>query len=316
VHVPANSPTSVSNTALAWGGGDLTHTNSGNAASGSDTNVPVAQTPASISASGGSGQSTPVNTAFASPLQATVLDAGSQPIPGVTVTFTAPGSGASGTFPGSLLTVTETTNNSGVASSPTFTANSTYGNYTVVASVSGLTPTASFSLTNNPVPAVVSYSVVFGTQTYNLVGAASRTDLPWKVTGISVTFSEAITAASTNSLSGVTATGLSGLGTATLTWTISPLTNGAFSTSLLASGANGIQDAHGTYLGNGTAFSKSFSVLYGDYNADGVVSAADMVLVNAQIGQHNNIFADLNGDGVVNSLDVAVARSQIGATLE
>jgi len=316
VHVPANSPTSVSNTALAWGGGDLTHTNSGNAASGSDTNVPVAQTPASISASGGSGQSTPVNTAFASPLQATVLDAGSQPIPGVTVTFTAPGSGASGTFPGSLLTLTETTNNSGVATSPTFTANSTSGNYTVVASVSGLTPTASFSLTNNPVPAVISYSVVFGTQTYNLVGAPSRTDLPWKITGISVTFSEAITAASTNSLSGVTATGLSGLGTATLTWTISPLTNGAFSTSLLASGANGIQDAHGTYLGNGTAFSKSFSVLYGDYNADGVVSAADMVLVNAQIGQHYNIFADLNGDGVVNSLDVAVARSQIGATLE
>jgi hypothetical protein len=479
VNVPANSPVSVSNTALAWGGGDLTHTNSGNAAAGTDSNVPVVQIPASISATGGSGQTTAVNSAFASPLQATVLDAGSNPIQGVTVTFTAPGSGASGTFPGGFLTATGATNASGVATSPAFTANSNSGSYTVAASVSGLGSTASFGLTNSaltqtitfnpianqvqgtplnlvatssstltvsfgslttgvctvvgtvatlsnpgictiqatqlgngtyaaaqpvnqsftvlatqtitfnpisnqplgtplnlvatasstltvsfaslttgvctvagtvatlsntgpctiqatqagngtyaaaqpvsrsfqvlPVPHVVSYSVVFGSQKHNLVGAPSRTDLPWKVTGISVTFSEPVTTANINSLSGVTTTGIAGLGTATLTWTISPLTNGVFSTSLAASGANGIQDANGTYLGNGTAFTQSFSVLYGDYNADGVVSAADMVLVNGQVSQPYNIFADLNGDGVVNTLDVSIARSQVGATLQ
>jgi uncharacterized repeat protein (TIGR02543 family) len=41
VDVPTNSPSSVSNTALAWGGGSLTQTNSGNAASGSDLDVTV-----------------------------------------------------------------------------------------------------------------------------------------------------------------------------------------------------------------------------------------------------------------------------------
>jgi hypothetical protein len=80
VNVPANSPTSVSNTALAWCGGDLTHTNSGNAASGTDSNVPVVQIPASISASGGSEQNANVGITFAQPLQATVLDGGNRPI--------------------------------------------------------------------------------------------------------------------------------------------------------------------------------------------------------------------------------------------
>ena len=37
VNVPASSPTSVTNTALAWGGGSLTQTGSGSAASGSDS---------------------------------------------------------------------------------------------------------------------------------------------------------------------------------------------------------------------------------------------------------------------------------------
>jgi len=160
VNVPANSPTSVSNTALAWGGGDLTHTNSGNAASGTDSNVPVVQTPASISASVGAGQSTNVGTTFAQPLQATVLDGGNNPINNVTVTFTAPGTGQSGTFPGGFLTATAGTNSSGVATSPSFTANSTSGSYAVVASVSGLTPTASFSLTNNALSQTITFNPI------------------------------------------------------------------------------------------------------------------------------------------------------------
>ena len=41
VNVPSNSPSSVTNTAKAFGGGDLVHTNSGNGVSGSDSNVPV-----------------------------------------------------------------------------------------------------------------------------------------------------------------------------------------------------------------------------------------------------------------------------------
>ncbi len=41
VNVPLNSPSSVTNTASAFGGGDLVHVNLGTAATGSDSNVPV-----------------------------------------------------------------------------------------------------------------------------------------------------------------------------------------------------------------------------------------------------------------------------------
>ena len=48
----------------------------------------------SVTATAGTPQSTAVNTAFGTALQATVRDAGNNPVSGVTVTFTAPGSGA------------------------------------------------------------------------------------------------------------------------------------------------------------------------------------------------------------------------------
>ena len=101
----------------------------------------------SITATAGTPQSATVSTAFTTALQATVKDAGSNPLSGVTVTFTAPGSGASGTFSGTG-TATAVTNGSGVATAPAFTANATAGSYTVTASVSGVAP-ANFSLTNS-----------------------------------------------------------------------------------------------------------------------------------------------------------------------
>jgi hypothetical protein len=83
--------------------------------------------PASIAATSGTPQSAQINTAFAAPFVATVKDAGGNPVGGLTVTFTAPGSGASGTFAGGGNTATATTNASGVATSPVFTANGTVG---------------------------------------------------------------------------------------------------------------------------------------------------------------------------------------------
>jgi uncharacterized repeat protein (TIGR01451 family) len=117
--------------------------------------------PASIAVTSGSSQSAAVSTAFAVPLVVTVSDAGGNAVSGVTVTFAAPGTGASGTFAGGVNTAL--TNAQGVATSPTFTANATTGSYTVVASVAGVTATASFSLTNTPVtttpqPVVVTIS--------------------------------------------------------------------------------------------------------------------------------------------------------------
>ena len=71
-------------------------------------------------------QSAAVSTAFANALAVTVRDAGNNPVAGVNVTFTAPGSGASGVFSNSTATITVATNASGVASAP-FTANGTAG---------------------------------------------------------------------------------------------------------------------------------------------------------------------------------------------
>ena len=87
-----------------------------------------------------------MSTAFATALQATVKDQGSNPVSGVVVTFTAPASGASGKF-GSGAT-TATTNSSGVATATAFTANATAGTYRVTATVAGVATPASFSLTN------------------------------------------------------------------------------------------------------------------------------------------------------------------------
>src|SRR5438445_2736192 len=92
-------------------------------------------------------QSATISTAFANALAVTVKDAGSNPVSGVNVTFTAPGSGASGVFSNSTGTIVVATNASGVASAP-FTANATAGGpYTVTAGATGLT-TVNFSLTN------------------------------------------------------------------------------------------------------------------------------------------------------------------------
>jgi hypothetical protein len=104
-----------------------------------------------VSAANGSGQATTVNTNFGSALQARVSDASANPVNGVTVTFTAPSSGASGRFSGAA-TATASTNASGIAVAPTLTANGTVGSYTVVATVSGVSASASFSLTNNTQP--------------------------------------------------------------------------------------------------------------------------------------------------------------------
>lgn len=209
VNVPANSPSSVTNVAAAWGGGDLVHTNASSAAISNADTVSVAS--------------------------------------------------------------------------------------------------------QTPPPTVISYSVLFGAQSFNLIGS-SRIHLPWEITGVQVVFSQPIATANVNSLSGVTTTGLAGVGTNTLTWTTIPIPIGSFATVLAGSGANAIKDATGNALNGGTSFSEGFKVLWGDFNDDGVVTASDAVLVNSARLMPYNIFADMNGDGVVNVTDVNVVRTRIGTS--
>src|SRR5271154_5667393 len=96
---------------------------------------------------GGTPQSATVNTAFAMPLVGTVTMGGS-PIRGALVTFTAPLTGATGTFPGATNTVTVTASASGVATAPAFTANTKAGTYSIVATIAGVSGSTNFNLTN------------------------------------------------------------------------------------------------------------------------------------------------------------------------
>jgi Zn-dependent metalloprotease len=97
----------------------------------------------------GSGQTASVEYDFANPLTVYVIDSSGNPVPNLTITFTAPASGASGTFFGTGNIVTAKTNTSGQATSPVFKANNTAGSYTIVASAPGYTETGVFSLTND-----------------------------------------------------------------------------------------------------------------------------------------------------------------------
>jgi hypothetical protein len=124
------------------GGGS---TNSGNNGVGS---------PTSLTATAGSAQSSAGTAAFATPLQVTVKDASGNLVSNVTVTFTAPSTGASGTFANGTATTTATTS-SGVATASTFTANSTAGSYAITATVTGISGSISFNLTNTPPPASI-----------------------------------------------------------------------------------------------------------------------------------------------------------------
>jgi len=163
-------------------------------------------------------------------------------------------------------------------------------------------------------PTVVSVRVLFGTQSYALSGNV-RNRLPWRVTGLRVTFSEAITSATLNSLTGLTPTAVAGIGTSTLTWTINPVALGNVTTALAGSGPNAITNATGSPLNNGAGATQSFRVLWGDFNDDGVVNSVDTVGVNNARSLPYNVFADANGSGVVDAADVTLVRSRLGATL-
>ena len=105
--------------------------------------------PSAVSAVGGSTpQTASVNAVYGTNLAVKVVDAAALPVAGATVTFTAPTSGASGSFAASASSATAVSGADGVATAPTFTANSTVGTFSVTASVAGVSSPATFSLTN------------------------------------------------------------------------------------------------------------------------------------------------------------------------
>jgi parallel beta-helix repeat protein len=105
--------------------------------------------PVAIATLAGTPQATGAGAAFPTRLQAVVRDVNSSPVPGVSVTFTGPSTGASGSFQGGT---TVTTDASGIATAPSLIANTTLGAFTVTATSPSASGTANFNLTNT-VPA-------------------------------------------------------------------------------------------------------------------------------------------------------------------
>ncbi|HEY1901224.1 MAG TPA: choice-of-anchor D domain-containing protein [Terracidiphilus sp.] len=146
---------------------------------------------ASIAVSSGSGQSAYEAGAFANPLVAVVKDTSGNAVQGVAVTFTAPSSGAGASFSNGAGAITIATDGNGLATEPVV-ANGTAGNYSVTATVAGISGSVSFSLTNMAGPAYPVYSVT--TLVDDAVSSGTNcTDPTFKVTSCSLR--DAITAA-------------------------------------------------------------------------------------------------------------------------
>jgi hypothetical protein len=89
-------------------------------------------------------QSAAVSTAFPIAPSVTVLNSSGKALAGISVTFSAPGSGASGAFSNLTASIAVATNGSGIASAP-FKANSTAGSHSITATASGY-PAVPFSM--------------------------------------------------------------------------------------------------------------------------------------------------------------------------
>src|SRR5467141_372859 len=199
----------------------------------------------SITATAGTPQNAPINTAFATALQATVRDAGSNPVSGVNVTFTAPGSGASGVISNTTATITVATNASGVASAP-FTANATAGGpYTVTAAVTGLT-TVNFSLTNTAgTPTTMTanagttpQSATISTAFANALAVTVKDAGSNPVSGVNVTFTAPGSGASgvfSNSTATITVA-TNGLGVASAPFTANATAGGPYTVTAAVTG--------------------------------------------------------------------------------
>ena len=199
-------------------------------------------TPASITASSGTPQSAAINTAFAAPLVATVKDSGGNPVQGVTVTFTAPASGASGSFAGSNTAITKA---SGVATSTVFTANATAGSYTVAATVAGVTTAASFALTNTAGTAS-SITASSGTPQSAAINTAFAAPLVATVkdsggnpvAGVTVTFTAPATGASGSFAGGVNTAPTNSSGVATSATITANATAGSYTVAASVAGVS------------------------------------------------------------------------------
>jgi hypothetical protein len=145
---PSETGTSPTGTGTS---GSPTGTGTSSSPTGTSTaNCPSSNPPNQMTLVAGTPQTITLDAAFASALQVSLANSDGCAVTGaagVPVTFSAPSTGASGTFAATNSnTVTVGADASGNVAAPTFTANATAGSYTITAS--SQYGSVSFSLTN------------------------------------------------------------------------------------------------------------------------------------------------------------------------
>ena len=233
---------------------------------------------ASISSTAGTTQSAAVGTAFATAFQATVNDQNGYPVSGVSVTFAAPASGAGGHF-ASGGTTTVTTNSSGVATAPAFTANTVAGSYSVTATAAGVSAGATFDLSNTA-GAASTITATTGTPQSAAVGmafasafqATVKDQYGNPVSGVSVTFAAPASGAGGRFAGGGTATvTTNSVGVATAPAFTANTMVGSYTVTATVAGVS----AGGTFsLSNAVAVSSMTAVSgTGTYAGTGILTA-------------------------------------------
>jgi len=280
---------------------------------------------AGLQVTAGSPQLAKVGTAFANPLEATVVDTGGCPLANEDVVFTAPGTGPSAAFQGGLTADTVTTNAQGIATAPALTANDISGSYTVTAQIQNTLYEISYDLTNTTTGVASTVTLVSGNNQSADVGAQFNAPLEVAVTdaygaavpGTTVTFTVVTTsgAGATFVGGGATAgvqTGTGGTATSPMlvagstvgTFTVTATVNGVsapvtFSLTNLASAPTtltvGTGSSQNTELG--TAFAIPLAVTVTDTNGNDVVGAS--VTFRAPSRGPGGVFAGYGATAVV-----------------
>ena len=214
---------------------------------GLSTNISLANTPgapASLIILTGNGQTATVGTPFAMPLAVAVADAGGNPIPGATVLFIVPGSGASAMV-GAGSAITGVTGQAAVIAA----ANSVVGSYPVTVSVMGTGLSLALELTNGP-GAPASITVLTGSGQSVTAGAPFTTPL-----------SALVRDASSNPIPGATVNFTAPIGGASATLSTPSATTSSGGAAAVLATAGTVAGAYSvTATVNGTALSTTFAL--------------------------------------------------------
>ncbi len=262
--------------------------------------------PSAFAISGGGTQSTATSTAFASPLSVLVTDSGGNGVPGVTVAFAKPASGASAT----LSAASAVTNASGVAS-VTATANATAGAYAVTATVSGIAGSQTFSLTNVGVPASIAVSAGSGQSTTVTTAFAQslraivRDAGNQPVSGATVTFAPPGAGASATLSSTTATTDASGIAT------VSATANGVAGSFAVSASVTGVATPTSFALTNTAGAPASVAVQSGSGQSTTVATAFGAQLVARVADAQGNAVSGVN---VSFSAPAAGASATLGAS--